>query len=117
MWRWPPTARPGGDGDGCPIWCRPGSAPPRGPWRPDRYVLSLGTVETRKDVPALVRAFDRLVEDDDDQRLVIAGPDGCGADALATALAFSRHHDRIVRLDWVEDATRAALLRGASVFA
>ncbi len=82
-----------------------------------RYVLSLGTVEPRKGLPALVAAFDAVAAEDPDVRLVLAGPDGWGADALTGAVAAARHRDRIVRLGWVDDAGRAALLRGATVFA
>ncbi len=83
----------------------------------DRYVLSLGTVEPRKDLPLLVEAFDRLAASDPDLRLVIAGPDGWGAHALAQRIDVSPHRDRIVRLGWVSDHDRAALLRGARVLA
>lgn len=80
----------------------------------DRYVLALGTVEPRKDFPALVRAFDRI---DADVRLVVAGPDGWGAAALHDALAAARRRDRIVRLGWVTDEQRADLLAGAALLA
>jgi glycosyltransferase involved in cell wall biosynthesis len=83
----------------------------------DRYVLAVGTVEPRKDLPGLVQAFDRLAEADGDVRLVIAGADGWGAEQLAVAVGASPHRDRIVRLGWVDDDARAALVRGASVFA
>lgn len=81
------------------------------------YVLSLGTVEPRKDLPGLVAAFDAVAADHPELRLVIAGPDGWGAEALTTAVAAAHHCDRIVRLGWVSDADRAALLAGAEVFA
>lgn len=83
----------------------------------DRYVLALGTVEPRKDLPRLVQAFDTVADTDRDLRLVIAGPDGWGADALTAAIAASGHRDRIVRLGWVDEAARVALLRGATVVA
>ena len=51
----------------------------------DRFVLAVGTVEPRKDLPTLVRAFDALAADDPDLRLVIAGGDGWGAEALTAA--------------------------------
>ncbi|HEX8804965.1 MAG TPA: glycosyltransferase family 1 protein [Acidimicrobiales bacterium] len=82
----------------------------------DRYVLALGTVEPRKDLPGLVAAFDAVAAGDREVRLVVAGPDGWGADGLATAVDRSPHRDRIVRLGWVSDADREALLRGATVF-
>lgn len=83
----------------------------------ERYVLALGTVEPRKDLPGLVAAFDRLADHDGDLRLVLAGPDGMGADALTAARRAARHDRRIVRLGWVDDPDRLALLRGASVVA
>ncbi|MFN2505650.1 MAG: glycosyltransferase family 4 protein [Acidimicrobiales bacterium] len=83
----------------------------------DRYVLSLSTIEPRKDHPSLVRAFDRVGDAHPDVRLVIAGMDGWGTAPLDQALAASRHRNRIVRLGYVGDGDRAALLRGASVLA
>ena len=48
---------------------------------------------------------------------MLAGPDGWGAEALSAAIAASPHRSRIRRLGWVSDDQRAALLRGASVYA
>jgi glycosyltransferase involved in cell wall biosynthesis len=83
----------------------------------ERYVLSLGTLEPRKDVPTLVRAFDAVAAADPDVVLVVAGPDGWGADAVSDAIARSPHRHRIRRLGWVEPADRDALLAGAAAFA
>lgn len=103
----------------------------------DRYVLAVGTIEPRKDLPLLIDAFGRLApgsgpgsgpgrgsaagtspgRSDPDLRLVIAGADGWGADALTAAIARSPARDRIVRLGWVSDEQRVALLRGAAVLA
>lgn len=83
----------------------------------DRYVLALGTIEPRKDLTALVAAFDRMATDDDGIGLVIAGQDGWGADEVTRAVARARHADRIVRPGHVDEATRAALLRGATLLA
>ena len=79
----------------------------------DRYVLAVGTVEPRKDLPGLVAAFDLVAADDADLRLVIAGADGWGAEALDQAVAASPHRARVVRLGWVGEAARAHLLAGA----
>jgi glycosyltransferase involved in cell wall biosynthesis len=81
------------------------------------YVLALGTVEPRKDLPSLVEAFDLLADHHPELRLVIAGPDGWGAAALDEALARSARRDHITRLGWVADDERAALLRGATALA
>lgn len=80
----------------------------------DRYLLAVGTIEPRKDYPGLVRAFDQVAATDPGVRLVIAGADGWGADALTAAIADAHHRDRIVRLGWIDDAKRADLLAGAA---
>ncbi|HET9692292.1 MAG TPA: glycosyltransferase family 1 protein [Acidimicrobiales bacterium] len=91
-------------------------APPVTPRRPPapggrRYLLALGTVEPRKDLPGLVAAFDLVAGGRPGLELCIAGPDGWGADALGVAVAAARHGDRVRRLGWVADP--AALLDGA----
>ena len=80
------------------------------------YVLALGTIEPRKDVPTLVRAFDLVAAEHLDARLVLAGPVGWGAEAVAMTVGSARHRDRVVRLGYVGNADRSALLRGARVF-
>lgn len=82
-----------------------------------RFVLALGTVEPRKDLPTLVAAFDELAATDAELQLVIAGADGLAADQLRQAIAAATHRDRIVRLGTVSDERRATLLQGARVVA
>ncbi|MBO0714148.1 MAG: glycosyltransferase family 4 protein, partial [Acidimicrobiales bacterium] len=89
-----------------------GLAPGMGP-----YVLALGTIEPRKDHPGLVRAFDLLAGAHPELGLVLAGPDGWGTAALEQAVAASGVAHRIVRVGYVSEARRAALLARAAVFA
>jgi glycosyltransferase involved in cell wall biosynthesis len=83
----------------------------------DRYVLAIGTLEPRKDLPALVRAFDLLAATDRELGLVLAGDDGWGADAVHAAIAAATHRDRIRCTGWVGGSERAGLLRDAAVLA
>jgi alpha-1,3-rhamnosyl/mannosyltransferase len=85
--------------------------------RADRYVLALGTVEPRKNLPTLVRAFDVAAGALADLHLVVAGPDGWDRDAFKAARAAARHGDRIRRLDYVSENDRRDLVAGAALFA
>ena len=83
----------------------------------DRYVLSLGTIEPRKNLPGLVHAFDAVAGSDPDVGLVVAGAPGWGADQYAETVARARHGDRIRTLGYVPSAIRSDLLAGAAVLA
>jgi glycosyltransferase involved in cell wall biosynthesis len=80
-------------------------------------VLALGTVEPRKNLPVLVRAFDQMAPSDPELRLVVAGADGWGASEFQAAWTAAKHADRVVRLGYVSDAERRDLLSGARVLA
>lgn len=79
------------------------------------YLLALGTVEPRKDYPGLVEAFAELAATRPELRLVIAGADGWGAAALTAAIAERALEDRVVRLGYVSEEERCALLWNATV--
>jgi glycosyltransferase involved in cell wall biosynthesis len=83
----------------------------------DRYVLALGTIEPRKNLTALVRAFDGIAADDADARLVLAGPAGWDAARVQSAIDASHARERIVQTGFVAERERADLLAGATVFA
>jgi glycosyltransferase involved in cell wall biosynthesis len=77
------------------------------------YLLFVGTLEPRKDVPTLVAAFARVADRHPDALLVLAGGDGWGAAAVEQAIGESRVGPRIVRTGYVADETVPALLRSA----
>jgi glycosyltransferase involved in cell wall biosynthesis len=81
------------------------------------YVAFVGTVEPRKHVQGLVRAFDRIAGRHPDLLLVVAGHAGWGERTLAEAIAASPHREQIRRLGYVADRAVPALLRQAAVVA
>ncbi len=81
------------------------------------YVAFLGTLEPRKDVPTLVRAFDRLAASRPDLTLVLAGAAGWGIDAVKQAVAGASHKDRIRLPGYLAEADMPAVLRGAAAVA
>jgi glycosyltransferase involved in cell wall biosynthesis len=81
------------------------------------YVLFLGTLEPRKAVPELVRAFDLVAGGRPDLVLVLAGAPGWGAREVDLEVARARHAERIRRTGYVEDAAVPVLLRRSAVVA
>jgi len=81
------------------------------------FILSLGTIERRKNVPTLVRAFGRLAAEHPDAHLVIAGRDGDDATTVATAIAALRPEvrARVIRTGPVSGASKRWLLANAAV--
>jgi glycosyltransferase involved in cell wall biosynthesis len=85
---------------------------------PDQpYVAFLGTLEPRKNVPALVRAFGRVAgERAEPPVLVLAGGKGWD-DAIEPAVAELPQRLRVLRPGFVPDGLVPALLGGAEVVA
>jgi glycosyltransferase involved in cell wall biosynthesis len=81
------------------------------------YLLFLGTVEPRKNVPGLVRAFDLLSDKHPDLSLVIGGAPGWGEAQVEAATRQARHPGRIRRLGYIPEPAMPVLLRRAAVVA
>lgn len=85
------------------------------------YVLSLGTLEPRKNVAGIIRAFSALVQRAPDTfrdlTLAVAGSPGWFAREVFTAAATSPAADRIRFLGFVPDEFLPALYSRASLFA
>ena len=81
------------------------------------YVAFVGSLEPRKDVPTLVRAFDRVAAAHPDLSLVVAGGGGWSAKAVEETVATALHGERILRLGYVADDAVPALIRGAAAVA
>jgi glycosyltransferase involved in cell wall biosynthesis len=82
---------------------------------PERYILSVGTLEPRKGVGALIAAMaDPAL---DGVQLLIAGPAGSGEfDIQAVAAEAGLDEDRVRSLGYLADADLAVALHRASVF-
>jgi glycosyltransferase involved in cell wall biosynthesis len=83
------------------------------------YVLAIGTIERRKNLPRLVEAFGHVAAEQPDVVLVLAGADGddraevdAAIDGIGAQLA-----DRVLLTGRVDAPTRAWLLRHARVLA
>lgn len=81
------------------------------------FIAFLSTIQPRKDVPTLVRAFERLAGDWPDLQLVLAGGRGWRDGAVEAAVETSPHRARILRPGWIPDETVPALFRQAAAVA
>jgi glycosyltransferase involved in cell wall biosynthesis len=88
----------------------------------ERYILYVGGLSPHKRVPDLIRAFGAVAVDPQfaDVALVLAGPDArdtfaADRSGVARALAdIAASRSRVVQTGFVDDATLAALYRGAT---
>ena len=81
------------------------------------FVAFAGTVEPRKDLPGLIRAFSRIAGRHPELTLVLAGQPGWGSAAVDAALATSGIADRVRLLGYVEAPVVPALFRTAAAVA
>ena len=81
------------------------------------FAVFAGTLEPRKNVPALIRAVARLAPDFPDLQLVLAGHRGWGGREVDAAVTSSGLGARVVQLGYVDDATLPALYRRAAAVA
>ncbi len=80
------------------------------------YLLHVGTLQPRKNLVRLVRAFELLAQHDSDLELVLIGKRGWLAEPIERAIAESPFHERIHWLGHVDDADLPALYSAAEVF-
>ncbi len=102
--------------NGVDVSAAPAQGPPPNEGRP--YVLSLGTLEPRKNLPRLVEAMESIW----DRRpafpdLVLAGTEGWGLPGLGERLRSSRHAARIRPAGYLAGGERSRWMAGARVFA
>jgi glycosyltransferase involved in cell wall biosynthesis len=83
------------------------------------YIAAVGTLERRKNLPALVEAFGLLASERDEILLVLAGADGDDRAAINSAIdrLDPAAAKRVVMTGRVDESARSWLLRNATVLA
>jgi glycosyltransferase involved in cell wall biosynthesis len=81
----------------------------------DAYVLAVGVIQPRKNLPRLVRAFAR-VADQFPHRLLLVGKQGWAAEELLAAIDLARLAERVQFTGYVADADLPALYAAADLF-
>ncbi len=87
---------------------------------PYRFILYLGTIEPRKNIVAIIRAYNQLQATGDPElckyALVIAGVCGWKCEEIFWEIAESPYRDSIIVTDFVDDNDKSALYNLASLF-
>lgn len=87
---------------------------------PYRFILSLATLEPRKNIPALISAYDALQAQGhptlSKYSLVIAGTRGWKYEETFAAIAHSPYKDKIILPGFIADEDKTALYNLASIF-
>ncbi len=83
---------------------------------PERYILYLGTIEPRKNIQLLIRAFEKLATKDKDIRLVIAGVNGWLYHQIHRMIDNSLYSDRILRIGFVDIEDKPIVYHLAQIF-
>ena len=79
-------------------------------WEGGKVFLHVGSIQARKNIIRLVKAFEQLPGE---PLLVLAGGAGYGAAAIEDSIASSPASGRVILLGYVDAATRARLYRAA----
>jgi len=82
---------------------------------PERYLLSVGTIEPRKNLSRVVEALAALRRDDPDLSLVVVGSEGWLTEGFHAAIAANGQQDAVIRPGYVPDEDLPAVYAGASV--
>ena len=82
---------------------------------PGAYLLSVGTIEPRKNVVRLVGAFEMLAAEDPNMRLVLCGSPGWRRASIERRIAASPYVNRIQTTGYLAPSEVAVLMRCASV--
>ncbi|MDB4476050.1 glycosyltransferase family 4 protein [bacterium] len=78
-------------------------------------ILYVGTLQPRKNIPVLVKAF-AAIKDQTPHQLVLAGAKGDSFEDITTLINQLGANDRITITGYVDDATRATLYQAADIF-
>ena len=82
------------------------------------FVVAIGTLERRKNLPLLVKAFGVLAKEQAGVRLVLAGGDGDDRDAIHDAIdALGSNAHRVMFTGRIDEGVRSWLLHHAAVLA
>ncbi len=86
---------------------------------PEKYILALGTMQPRKNIPFLIEAFAQLVEKKDDINLVLVGGQSHNFDSSIqqTIDKYPEIKEKIIFTGYVDEEDKFVVFENAQVFA
>lgn len=82
----------------------------------DKYLLFLGTLEPRKNIPGLIRAFHKIKNRFSDYQLVIAGKKGWKFQEIFKTVEELKLEDRVIFTGYLPEEDIPSLYSGAELF-
>lgn len=82
----------------------------------DPFLLFVGTLEPRKNLPFLIRVFKRILPEFPDLKLVLVGRKGWGYEAVVQAIREEDVSNHVICMDDVSDETLRGLYQMALLF-
>lgn len=83
---------------------------------PDKFILYLGTIEPRKNIQGIIRAFDEISSRIGDCQLIIAGGRGWKNSPVFNAQRKAKNKDKIKFLGYVSEKEKVCFYNLASLF-
>ena len=83
---------------------------------PKDYILFLGTIEPRKNIPKIITAYSKIARDLNGSKLVICGGYGWNAHKVYTTYNDLGLEDDVIFAGRVDEEDKAAIYSGAKVF-
>jgi glycosyltransferase involved in cell wall biosynthesis len=81
-----------------------------------RFILYVGTIEPRKNLPRLIKAFSSIAVTDPEIQLVLAGKIGWMADELTREIERLKLSSRVVFTGFIPEAVKPVLLAACTLF-
>lgn len=83
----------------------------------EKFFLFISTIEPRKNVISIVKAFEQFVDQtDSDMKLILAGRKGWNCDEIYATIEASKYKNRIILPGYISENDKAFLLNKATAF-
>lgn len=83
---------------------------------PDKYLLSVSTLQPRKNYENMIRSFNLFLKDYPDYKYLIVGKKGWKYESIINLVSELKLEDKVIFLDYVEESKLVAIYKHAQAF-